>query len=267
MTERKKKLYQASDLFHTSWDTLTKKQLLQLLQMQAMVTREKEPDKQAYIKTCMLYAINKKKSFFKKITDAQMVDLFAELAFLQEPTNRWFVPSFQHNGFKYYAPMPGLKGFQLPDGREAEFTFAKLMYSDSFYTIMLASEQQEYFYKFVTHLYLREPFKQGRARNLSGIDMQVIILNYAANRDAVFRRFPHLFPRKENEENQQPETSNQHPEVKPTGEMWQSLLHSLADSTAFAGLETAKNAIALEALGYLDQKAKEVEEMKVKGGR
>lgn len=257
-----RKTYKASDLFHTSWDTLSKKQLLQLLQLQTMLMKEKDADKQAYIKTHMLWAINRNKKLYKQITSAQMVDLFAELDFLKEPTTRWFVPSFHHNGFKFYAPMQELKGFQLPGDKEGEFTFAKLMYADSYYTIFLLNSQEEYFWKFASHLYMREPSKHGKKITME--DMQMIVINYAANRDAVFSRFKHLFPK---DQPSDPEISGELSEevpVKPTGQMWQSLLYSLADTPAFSGIDNAKNAVALEALSYLDQKAKEAEEMKRK---
>lgn len=238
------KTFKITTLFHTTWQTLTPGQFVQIIQLQGILAlaERSRSEKRAFVQTSMLYALCKNLKAFKKLTAAQIIDCFEALDFLKEPCLTFLVPG---------GPEDKLYNLTLEQVAEADAEFSKYM----------VTKEPQYMESFCRKLY--GPCRDARPcvsadRSFTDIEQLTILHNYAACRQYFTDRCPNLFPKSGEE------THGSASQPVYTGEMWRDLLYDLADTPAFEGLENAKNANFYEALDYLEKKAKEATEMRSK---
>lgn len=238
------KTYTVGQLFHTGWTDLSPAQFIQLVQLREILVKTNgRSSHAAFVKTHMLQVLCKKLHLFSKITIEQMFDLFPILEFIEKPGIFYVIDNLYLDGLTYRAPKPKLEGMSLWQLIEADAAFSKfLITQDAVDGIM-----------FVKKLYT--PFS-GRSRNRlhPSIAVPAIALNYSANRQWMTETCTELFPPADDDTVETPSGSSL---SQFTGPLWMSLLFNLADTPAFQGMERAKLAPAMEALLYLNQRARE----------
>lgn len=149
--------------------------------------------------------------------------------------------------------------FSPPDAHFSKLTFGILVEIDSAFTRYLRTNKEELIFELVSNIYKTEkPGEGDRMKAISQITYPYqldVFRMYMMLREKMFQSFTHLFP--------QPKTLSKKPDTKPVSlekipdstDMWHSLLFSLAETPAYQGMSTAKNANMWEALTYLDEKA------------
>jgi hypothetical protein len=232
--------------------------------------------------------LRKNKSAVAMIEVDQAVDCFNDITFFRRTeagnfeTPWLFFPVEDFNAHGFHFVRPKMSGKTLP---MFDRTFDQLVYADSAFSsfcalnhLYITNEQNmregaKDIYRYdiddcinsiVAVLYTRHedfdvnaiemklPFIK---KKLSSDERALILHTYANVRAFLLERCPHLFPKKESEENLPPQS---------TGEMWLNLRYDLAETEAFKGFHTARNAMIYDVLDYLDKKAREVQHQKLK---
>jgi hypothetical protein len=187
-------------------------------------------------------------------------DLFDKsLRWLQDKPTGFTFPFFSWGGYR----------FDLPDDRFSDTTFGTLVELDSLFTRYLRSQKESIMDAFLKELYT--VIKTGPApidQVLADIPYPYRLdafRMYAVVREKIFTKFPHLFsgsPSRSLSEVEGKGTSKKTPKtplnfkkIQDSTPLWHSVLFSLAETPAYQGMKTAKEANMWEALTYLDEKA------------
>jgi hypothetical protein len=276
------KKYTIAQLFKTSWNELSQKQFLHMIELGEMHMRVACGSKEfGVIIIDVLSTLRKNVAAVSKLNIEQVVDCFNAITFFQRTKKGGFrmpwyffpVGTFTMSRVNFAPP-------KLSDGLPMyNLIFDQLVYADSIFSRFcvlshqytqlqskeLESQIEDALNALVAVLYTDPDYfsPEHIERNasliphkLSAQQRALILHTYANIRDFLMSRCPTLFPRPEDDEQ---ETEEPVPPV-PTGTLWMNLRYHLAETDVFKGLETARNAKIYDALDYLEQKAIEAKE-------
>jgi hypothetical protein len=252
--------YQVADVFHSDWQHLKADQAAIVLLWKTKIVQAIDAGNSnlaGFYKSMVLRYLCKKKGILKRLSSLQVHDVAEDLAFIHKP---WY-----HFHINYIKTKHGR--LLRPDYRMASFTFWQLVKADAEFSKFLIlnaqnnSERTHSLRRLIAIIY--QPIKgkftdvtiEDHAKALPKAltyDLQYLIMHTYANirRYLVEERCPDLF-------NGGSSTSESEGGQQYTGNMWQQMLFDLSETTAFAGLDSAKNARMFEALDYLNKKARE----------
>jgi hypothetical protein len=237
------KVYTISDLFFTSWNDLPGKKIVLVYQsyLRLCTTPADDPN-YGFLLISVLRGLRKNWRLVDKVTVDQAVDIFNSLPFLKKP---W-----------YFFPFLGKVSKQLhtPDDQLARHTFDHFIYADNEYSSFLLTNDINHLKRLVATLYQKEFDKEAVddiARGLKKIkawELDLVFFTFAHVRDAVVKRCKTLMPPSS--------PSGDESDTRPTGAMWLSLKHRLAETPAFQGYATAGKSNMYSTLDYLEDLAK-----------
>lgn len=279
MTKKQVKL---SELFISDWSELTSvAQMIKLINYsEALMKMEAGSAEYGHLAIQVLILLRKKKTVVAKLTLEQAVDCFNALTFYHRNSTGgfktpWF---FFPIGTFRTSIRTQIKKFERPEiiGGLPMYnrTFDQLVYADSEYSkfclahhqyqvapsAALEKEMSDRVCGLIAVLY-RDPehFTPEESERLAGAipgalaiyNRALILHTYANVRGFIINRYPNLFPPSEDDE------AGANPIPVLTGPMWMDLRYDLAETDAFKGLQTARDARIYDALDYLDKKALE----------
>lgn len=244
--------------FVMSWEDLKADEAAVLLIWRDKITQAMAQDKPSIVgfyKAMLVRHLSKTKGLYRKLLPEQVADIADDLKFIHEP---WLNFHITHIRTK-------LGMIHRPESRLASFTFWQLVLADAEYSKFLylnfkeMKGQEEALARLAAIIYQPMPGKfndtmideyAAAMPKALTFDYKYLILHTYSNcrRYISETRCPTLFG-----------SSSGSAESEPvyTGAMWQQLTFDLAETPAFAGLDTAKNARMYDALDYLEKKAKE----------
>ena len=279
------KKYKISDLFKTSWAELTEAEMILLIDFStALQSVDPESKEYGLIVINILRTLRKNKSAVAKIELEQAVDCFNDIVFFRRTTKGsfrmpWYffpVGDFKLHGQEFCRPdMSG----ELPMYNRS---FDQLVYADSAFSAFCLLNNQysqtqdkqtgidmdQAVNALIAILYTRcrdfNPAEMDLKAKLVPIKLSMpqrtlILHTYANIRELIMDRLPNLFPKVATEEDEDTD-----PVIQVTGPMWMNLRYDLAETDAFKGFDTARNALIYDALDYLEKKAREANEHKKK---
>jgi len=248
-----KKSHKVSDLFFTSWKDLQDRPRIHAevygLNLQIKQTDRAKPE-YGYQLIAILRRLRKNLKLVDKINEVQAVDIFNDLTFLDEP---W-----------YHFPVRKIKAGKLnlvgPDEHMARHSFDHFIYADNEFTrSMTDGGSIHYIRRLAATLYkhqgettLDRESVDDRVIDMKVQDweLQLIAATFGHIRGFITKRCKHLMPAPV-----KPEGQDEH-QVQPTGPMWQTLKHRLAETPAFQGFDKAGSANIYDCLDYLEDLAK-----------
>ncbi len=243
---RPQKVYVVDDLFFTSWDQLSDMVRTEVFALhQELKVMEVGSVQYGYHLIQILRRLRKNWRLVDKINEAQAVDIFNDLAFLKTP---WY--NFPKLTYKLITP----------DDYLARHTFQQFIYADNEFTTFLATQDNKYLVRLVATLYKQngdwlfdKEAVEGRAaylrHRIKDWELKAVMFSYMHVRDKLMSRCKTLFPALSQTS---PDGEVVATKVVPTGKMWLQLKHRLAETKAFAGMETAERANMYSALDYLE---------------
>ena len=243
-----RKRVKAADILYQRWEDLPFQRLSFLLKLIPLIDWDKKEDwMNTFCKNLALKNIFKEKKLYRITTAEQRVDLINhEMKWLREITHKFLIPSL----YSLKAPKDGL----------TDITIERLAEADTRISRYLISGRESYMHTFLACLYQDdEPFSEENmlesAKKLAKVEPWKkisIIRSYMGSRMRMNEKLKELFPPGSTS------TKKTLPSVKDSGPLWESLIHELANTPAYRGMETAKKANAWEALTYMDREIKKI---------
>lgn len=237
------KVYTTADLFFTSWAQVRPVDHAVVFEMvQEIKSTDPESEQYGFLLIAILRRLRKNWRLVDKINVAQAVDIFNDLKFLHEP---WY----------YFPKVAG--ELKTPEEHMARNTFDHFIYGDNEFTSYLATQDVTHLRRLVATLYQDQFDKEnveGIAKALKAKDheLKLVFYTYAQVRTFVMKRCKKLLPTSP----KQTEGENEEG-VQPTGAMWLTLKHRLAETPVFQGYDNAGKANMYAALDYLEDLAKQ----------
>lgn len=247
------KTYNVSDLFFTRWEDLTPKQhaIVYTLQQECELARRMEatdgvPAIQYGLKLIgVLRHLRKNRSLVDRINEEQAVDIYNDLTFLSKP---W-----------YYFPVINLPWAHPPDEKMSRHSFDHFIYADNEFSAYVMTNDVKHLKRLVATLYQKEFDKEAveqlATSRIKDHYLLLVFYTFAHIRDFVMKRCKTLLPRPIPGAQSKP---------APTGGMWLTLKHRLAETPAFQGYDTAGKANMYSTLDYLEDLARQKEEQRGK---
>lgn len=255
---KKPKVYAVSDLFYTSWKSLSNKAKAETFALyQQQLTFNKDTVEYGYLLIQVLRKLLKNPRLVDRIDEEQAVDIFNDLVFLKEP---WF--NFPNLTYKLITPEDQL----------ARHTFDHFIYADNEFTTFLATQNSpqstvnspQYLKRLVVTLYKEKgdgffdkECVEERAAKLQLKEWQLlcVFFTFMHVRASLMKRCKTLFPA--SPKTLPDGTVIEQEKVKPTGPMWLEMKHRLAETKPFQGYDAAGRANMYAALDYLEDIAKQ----------
>lgn len=286
-----------TDLFKTTWDELRDGEMIKIIEFSDMLTHA-DPGtlEHGALVIEVLKTLRKNKGLVAKLNLAQAVDCFDDITFFHRdqagsfrmpwyffPVGDFFIPTFWTSssglGVDFHRPdlIGGLPMYNrsfdqlvYADAAFSNFCLASFHYKQS-PSKALEAEMESNINELIAILYQKaEEFDactiEKRAslipEKLDPPRRALILHTYANVRSFLMNRCPNLFPK----ETAGGDDTEKIQEIEPiqTGPMWMNLRYDLAETAAFKGLSTARNALIYDALDYLEKKAVEVNDQKLK---
>lgn len=270
--------FQVSDILLNDWSQLKADQAAILLIWRDKLTAAIKANKNNVVglyKSMIVQFLCKKKNIFKKLTNAQILDIADDLNFLHAT---WYIFHITYLKTKHGTIF-------RPQERLLSFTFWQLIMADIQYSKFLvlnyqeSTKQEEVLNKLVAVIYQPKPgqftdedidkYANALPKGLT-FELKYLILHTYSNirKYIVEERCPTLFnysPCHPEEAKRPKDLKDSSPSVlndervapQYTGDMWQQILFDASESPTFSGLQNAKNARMYDVLDYLEKKAKE----------
>jgi len=242
------KEYQVSDLFFNDWKHLQPKQMFKVFTLyQELLTISKTDKNYGLVLIAILRLLRRRPLLVDKINEAQAVDCFNELKFLNEPWH--FFPELRH--------------LVTPDECIGRHTFDHFIYADGEFTSYLVKRDESYLRKLVVTLYQEskdEHFDRDevkfRATYLQATPWQLMLVFYTFGhvRTFITNRCKHLLPK--------PPKSDEPQTPKVSFPMWDDIKHSAARTLVFGSFADTGRANVYDVLDHLEKLAKEQAERK-----
>ncbi|HTF21008.1 MAG TPA: hypothetical protein VK658_23195 [Chryseolinea sp.] len=239
------KTYNVSDLFITRWEDLSPKMRVAVYLLQQELDRTPtmegsgEPGVQYGARLiALLRHLRRNARLVDKLTVSQAVDIYNDLAFLNQP---W-----------YFFPDLSLKWGKTPDEKLARHSFDHFIYADNEYSSYVASSDIKYLRRLVATIYQDRFDKEDvdqleHTIRLKDWQLFLVFFTFAHVRTFVVKRCKTLMP---------PGPGSDNSKAAPTGSMWLSLKHRLAETPAFQGYDVTGGSNMYSALDYLEDLAK-----------
>lgn len=245
------KTYQVADLFYTAWKQLEPKAHAEVFGLKTLIKQMKPSQKEyGFTMIAILRMLRRNLRLVDKINEAQAVDIFNDMTFLDEPWYHFPIKSIVCGDTELIAPHEHM----------ARHTFDHFIYADNEFSRSLinGTDRPLQLRRLVATLYthaLDEYFDRevvedrALALKIKDWELQLIAATYAHIRTFITSRCKHLMP---------PLPKGSEPqEPTVTGPMWQELKHRLSETPAFQGFDKAGRANVYDCLDYLDDLAKQ----------
>jgi len=251
--------YRAAELLYSSWDEIPLRKLKLILQLLTLIRWDiKNQWQNTYLKNLVLKQLFRKVSIFKLTTPEQRVDLFThEIEWIKEFPITFPIKTYQLGGKTFHAPADTL----------SDITMDQLIESDISLFRYLRSEKSIYIGHFLAMIFTvkgevltDEILDQNSAilRKMPEAEIAAAIRSFIGGYNALRKSCPELFPPTPDPLKGDKNISNSPPQggagggrVDPS-KSWQSLLFELANTPGYPGMESAKKALAWEALPYFN---------------
>jgi hypothetical protein len=259
------KSYPITSLFHTTWETLTPRQMIDILDIRESWKQAKAEGQlkaAGYYSIMLLRELRKNKNLVSKINVEQAVDCINDLKFIHEPWYFFPVPAFSFSPSVLNHATAPTAHFTPPGEKMHNRNFSQLVYADAAFSRYCVLDHKKLdgtinaINELVAVLYTSaDEFNDQDIIYRAGLvgellkDWQkaLILYTYANCRLSFIERCPNLFPGSGPSDKPSPPTY--------TGKMWQNLRYDLAETPAFQGFNVAGNANLYDALDYLEKKA------------
>lgn len=243
-----------SELFITSWEELSTRKFIALLPYLHAINKRMVPES-----VSLLSILEKKRRTLEKMTSLQIVDIFRDVvSFLRKPLLEFKLKSFRI-GFTYY---------YAPSIRMSTSSFAEFMMMDTNLSRYMITSKDEYLLKIISSLYrpkskkskkerkdIRDDFKDyyynqfEKFKNLSEGKKMCILKTAIDIRVKLMDDFPNLFPRTEEQEEQEFTPSN----IKDSGPMWSNIRFDVAGTPQIPGIENVDTTNMYTILSLLEK--------------
>lgn len=259
-------MLQAKDLLYSEWDSIPLKKLKLILQVLPLIRWDVHTSaSNTYLKNFLLKQLFKSRKIFLLTTPEQRVDLFThETAWIQEFSTVFPIKAFNLSGHLFQAPQTSLSDISVERLMEADIALYRFVRSD----------RAQYLGHFLAMLYT----VKGEPLTDETIDRNTTLLQKIPSHEAVsiIRSFigsfqllrkqcPTLFPviairhGGEQSVDQQTATPRSSSRGDDPAQSWQKLLFELANTPGYPGMESAKKALAWEALPYMDHEQSKIQ--------
>lgn len=250
------KAYQVSDLFHTAWADITPAKRAAVFRLFNSIQDIKYIDgRYGHTLIAILRLLRKNKRLVDRISEAQAVDIFNDLAFLKTPW--YFFPRINHELLA-----------QAPADKLARTTFDQFIHADNEYTGFMAAEADEARGKFLRRLAVTLYCPEGetafdkelvetRSERIAGVDLATLLnvfYAYGHVRNFVTARCKTLLPAPPKAADDLPQKPQQ------TGPMWYRMKHLAAKTLVFGDFDTLGKTNMYSVLDHLEILAQEQEE-------
>lgn len=241
----------ASSILYTSYDEIPLRKLRLILQLLPVIRWEVYGNgANTYLKNLVLKHLFRSRKIYLKTTPEQRVDLFThELHWLREQSTTFPIRTYSLAGMLFHAP----------DALMASITVERLMEADIALYRYLKSERSHYLHHFIAQLYLPAtpaPVDTALFAKLPDHEVIAIIRAYLGCFDALRKRCKMIFP---DEDTPDPKSAPKPAKAKDPALSWQTLLFELANTPGFPGMQSAKSALAWEALPYMDHEQQKIQ--------
>lgn len=232
------KTYTISDLFFTSWNQLPAKAIAEVYatHIRLQATPKDNPE-YGFLLIKVLRLLRKNKSLVGRINVEQAVDIYNDLAFLNEP---WY-------------HFPYIKRLHRPDEKLARCSFNHFIYADNEYSTYIVTQDDQRLTRLVATLYQKAFDKEeveplANKLKLKPWEKHLVFFTFAHVRNFVMKRCKTLLP-------PAPKSEGEETAPQSTGAMWLKLKHRLAETPAFQGYDVAGNSNMYSTLDYLEDLA------------
>lgn len=234
------KEYSVSDLFYTDWKHLKPKVHEEVYALREVI-KQYQPDQIEYGITLIrtLRLLRKRPLLVDKINEAQAVDIYNDLQFLNKP---WF----------YFAELAS--DLRTPDEKMARCSFDQFIYADNEFSQYILTRDEKYLARLAATLYLKQsdeyfdpevvaPRAESFAAN--NLPLLLVFFTFGHVRNFVVDRCKHLLPKGDGEMS------------GPSGPMWYEIKHQAAKTLVFGTFETLGRANMYSVLDHLNLLARD----------
>lgn len=237
------KQYTVTDLFYTQWSELSVRQRIKVHELNQM--RQDLPiDQHGTYIILIMRELRKRPLLVDRLNEAQVVDIFNSLTFVNEP---WL----------FFAPPPvrlKLRGYAAPDAKMGNLSFDHFIYADSEFT-QCAGEQVEWrkhMEALAAILYKPAKLVTNKVHTLPVSDALFVkqaFYTFGNVRDYIVRNCRHLFPPKSDED--------ELPQKFSALQLWTDMKFALAEHGTFGTYKQVGEQPLYEVITYLEKRAKE----------
>lgn len=247
--------YTVSDLFFSQWQQLTGKVHSEVYALQQHIqSLQKDSVDYGYTLIQILRRLRKNFSLVNKINEAQAVDIYNDLSFLNDP---WYY--FPHLDNKVLALVK-------PDEKMARSSFDQFIYGDNEFSMFLINKDEKHLRRLIVTLYplLGDTFfdpetVEQRAAALVGKlkpwQLNQVFFTFAHIRDHVTKRCKTLLPKPPSSPSvsggDSPMSTGQD-RGGPTGPMWYRIKHQAARTHVFGSFQETGRANMYSVLDHLE---------------
>jgi len=258
-------MLKTSDILFTSWESIPLKKLKLILQVLPLIRWDVHNSaSNTYLKNFLLKQLFKSRKIFLLTTPEQRVDLFThETAWIQEFSTVFPIKTINLSGHLFQAPQSSLSDISVERLMEADIALFRFVRSD----------RANYLGHFLSMLYTvkgesltDETIDRNTAllQKLPSHESVSIIRSFIGSFQLLRKQCPTLFPPPP----APPKGGESVP--SPSGEAgrggstdpaisWQKLLFELANTPGYPGMESAKKALAWEALPYMNHEQAKIQ--------
>lgn len=261
-------MLKASDILYTSWEDIPLRKVKVILQVLPLIKWDlHRSESNTYLKNFLLKQLFRSKKIYLKTTPEQRVDLFTyEITWIKEFGTVFPIKAYNIGGTIYHAPET-----QLTD-----ITVERLMEADIALYRFIRSEKTSYLDHFLSMLYttkgfdFAQPDSRVTLSGVEGLSKQIpthesiaIIRSFMGSFDLLRKQCPTLFPAppappESGEKGSSPQGEAGRGKSQDPARSWQRLLFELANTPGYPGMEAAKNALAWEALPYMNHEQEKI---------
>lgn len=231
-----KRVYQVGDLFHTEWKHLATDVHAEVYTMQQQIKSISMDDVEYGILLIkILRALRKNIRLVDKINEARAVDIYNDLAFLNQP---W-----------YFFPALSGAGLLRPLDYLSKHSFDQFIYADNEFTAYLVTNDAKYLNRLVATLYTdaatfdkEEVQLRADRLKLKAYELMLVFFTYAHVREFVVKRCKHLLPR----------TAGADSTPQASGPLWHQIKHQAAATLVFGSFNELGKSNMYDVLDHLE---------------
>jgi hypothetical protein len=262
-------MLKASDILYTSWEDIPLRKVKVILQVLPLIKWDQHrSESNTYLKNFLLKQLFRSKKIYLQTTAEQRVDLFTyDITWVKEFGTTFPIKAYNIGGTMYHAPET-----QLTD-----LSVERLMEADIALFRFIRSEKTSYLDHFLAMLYTSKGFDSAQpdrrvtlsvstenlSKQIPTHESIAIIRSFIGSFDLLRKQCRTLFPVIASDEGakQSPKTAKDRssPRSEDPARAWQRLLFEIANTPGYPGMEAAKNALAWEALPYMNHEQEKIQ--------
>lgn len=237
------KQYTVTDLFYTQWSELSVRQRIKVHELNQM--RQDLPlDQHGTYIILIMRELRKRPLLVDRLNEAQVVDIFNSLTFLNEP---WL----------FFAAPPArlkLRGYAAPDPKMGNLSFDHFIYADDEFTKVGGDDKAalQHMQTLAARLYSPGKLVTNKSYKLpaaNALFVKQAFYTFGNVRDYIVRNCRHLFPPKSDED--------EVPQKFSALQLWTDMKFALAEHGTFGTYKEVGEQPLYEVITYLEKRAKE----------